>query len=69
MVWTEIPLDGRTDLYVFARCHITVAIHRNDIREHIVRPLAGAIVDAFIVMQYNARAFPYRVSLTTKGSM
>ena len=33
MVWTEIPLDGRTDLYVFARGHITVAIHRNDIRE------------------------------------
>ena len=31
-----------------------------------VRPLAGAIVDAFILMQYmpNARAFPARVSLT-----
>ena len=64
MVWTEIPLDGRTDLNVFARGHITVAIHRNDIREPIVRPLAGAIVDAFILMQYNARAFPARVSLT-----
>ena len=51
MVWTEIPLDGRTDLNVFARGHITVAIHRNDIREPIVRPLAGAIVDAFILMQ------------------
>ena len=61
MVWTEIPLDGRIDLNVFARGHITVAIHRNDIREPIVRPLAGAIVDALILMQYNARAFPARL--------
>ena len=57
-------MDGRTDLYVLARGHITVAIHRNYIREPIVRPLAGAIVDAFMLMQYNASAFPARVSLT-----
>ena len=37
MVWTEIHLDGRTDLYVFARGRTMTAIHRNDIREPIVR--------------------------------
>ena len=30
------------------------AIHRNDIREPIVRPYAGAIVDSFNLMQDNA---------------
>ena len=55
MVWTEIPLDGRTDLYVcFQRC--TAAIHRNDILEHTVRPHACAIHDAFMLMQDNALA-------------
>ena len=34
MTWTEIPLDGRTDLYVFPRGGITAAIHRSDIVEH-----------------------------------
>ena len=38
MVCPETPLDGRTDLYVFAGGHMTVPIHRNDIREPIVRP-------------------------------
>ena len=46
MVWTEIPLDGLTDLYVFARGHTMTAIHRNDIREPIVY--------SFILMQDNA---------------
>ena len=30
MVWTEIQLDGRTDLHVFARGGITAARHRSD---------------------------------------
>ena len=64
MVWKEIPLYGRTDLYVFARGHMTAAIHRNDIREPLVRPYAGAIVGAFVLMQYNARDHAARVSLT-----
>ena len=55
MVWMEIPLDDRTDLCVFARGHTMAAIHRNDIREAIVMPYAGAIVDSFILMQDNAR--------------
>ena len=64
MVWTEIPLDGRTDLYVFARGHMTATIHRNDIRKHIARPYAGAILGAFILMQCNTHVHTARVSLT-----
>ena len=64
MVSKEIPLDGRTYLYVFARGHMTAAIHRNDIREPLVRSYAGAIVCAFILMQYNACAHTARMALT-----
>ena len=64
MVWTEIPLDGRTVMHVFARGHMTAAIHRKYIREPIVRSYAGAIVDAFILMQDDARAHTARVSLS-----
>ena len=56
MVWTDIPLDGRTDLYVFARGHTMAAIHRNDILEPIFRSeysYAEAIVDSFMSMQDN----------------
>ena len=64
MVLTELPLDGRTDPYVFARGHIRAAIHRNNIRKAIVRPYTGAIVGAFILMQDNARDHAARMSLT-----
>ena len=64
MVWTVIPLDGCTYLYMFAIAHMTAAIHRNAIREPIVRQYEGAIVDAFMLMQYNARAHTVRVSVT-----
>ena len=64
MVWTEIPLDGRTDMYVFDRGHMTAAIHRNDIRTPMVRPYAGAIAGAFFLMQDNARDHAARVSVT-----
>ena len=63
MVWPDIPLDGRTGMYVFAKGHMTTAIHRNDIREPIVRPYAGYIVGVFILMQDNAREHAARVSL------
>ena len=48
MVWTEIPLDCRTYMYVFARGGITAARYSrpSDIREPIVRPHTGAIGDA-----------------------
>ena len=49
---------------MFARRHITAAIHRHDIRTPIVRPYAGAIAGAFVLMQDNARDHAARVSLT-----
>ena len=64
MVWSETPLDGRTDLYVVPRGGITTAIHRSDILEDIVRQHAGAIGDGFILMQDNARAHIAQVSMT-----
>ena len=64
MVWTEIHLDGHTELYVFSRGDIMAAIHFSDILEPIGRPLAGAIGDAFILMQDNARAHTAQVSMT-----
>ena len=64
MVLTEIPLCGHTDLYVFPRGGIMAARHRSDILEPIDRPHACAIGDAFILMQYNARAQAARVSMT-----
>ena len=64
MVWAEVSLDGRTDLYVFARGGITVVRYRNDILEPIVRPYAGAVGDDFILVQDNARPHTARVSMT-----
>ena len=64
MTWTEIPLDGRTDLWVFPRGGITAAIHRSDILEHIVRQHASAFGDGFILMQDNAPAHIAQVSMT-----
>ena len=64
MVWTDIPFDGRTDMYVFSRVGVPAEIHRSDVMEPIVRPHAGAIGDAFILMQDNARAHAAQVSMT-----
>ena len=64
MVWTEIPLDGHTDLYAFHRGGIMAARHRSDILEPIARPHACAIGDAFILMQDNARAHTAHVAMT-----
>ncbi len=64
MVWAEIPLDGRTYLYVFARWGITEARHRSDILEPIVRQHAGAIGDAFILTQDHARAHAAQVCMS-----
>ena len=64
MALDEISLDGRTVLYGLIRAGITVAIHRSDILEPIVRPFAGVIGDAFILIQDNARAHTVLVSTT-----
>ena len=64
MVWAGISLDGHTDWYVFARGFITAVRYRNEVLGPIVRPFAGAIGDAFISMQDNARAHTALVSST-----
>ena len=65
MVWTEVPLDGHTDLYVFPRSGIMAARHCSDILEPIVRPHAcAANGDALIVMQDNAPAHTAQVYMT-----
>ena len=64
MALGEISLDGRVVLYVLVRGGITAAIHRSGILEPIVRPFAGVILDAFILIQDNARAQRVPVSMT-----
>ena len=60
MVWAGLSLDGRTDLYVFARGGITAARYRDEI---LVRPYAGAIGETFILMQDNARSHTARLCM------
>ena len=70
MVWVEMSLDGRTDLYVFARRGVTEARHCGDILEPVVGSYAGTIGDVFILMQDNARAntvLLYTTFLDDKG--
>ena len=64
MALGEISLDGRVVLCVLVRGGITAAIHRSDILEPIVRPFAGDIRDAFILIQDNARSKRVMVSMT-----
>ena len=64
MVWTKVPLDGRTDMYVIPRGDIMAARHRNDILEPIVRPHACDNGVAFILMQDNRPAHTAQVSMT-----
>ena len=63
MALGDISLDGRVVLYVLVRGGITIAIHRSYILEPIVRPFAGVIRDAFILIQDNARAQIVMVSM------
>ena len=64
MALGEISLDGRVVLYVLVRGGITAAIHRSHILEPIVRPCAGVIRDALILIQDNACAQRVLVSMT-----
>ena len=64
MVWTEIPLDGHSEVYVCHRGVITEAWHRSEILEPIVRSYTAGIGDALILMQDNARAHTAQVYMT-----
>ena len=70
VVWVEMSLDGRTDLYVYARRGVTEARHCGDSLEPVVGSYAGTIGDVFILMQDNARAntvLLYTTFLDDKG--
>ena len=72
MVWVEMSLYGRTDLYVFARRGVTEARHCGDILEPVVGSYAGTIGDVFILKQDNALPTQFsctRPSLMTKVSV
>ena len=62
MVWTEVPTDGHTGLYVFPKGGIMAARHHSAILEPIVRSHASANGDAFVLMQDNAPAHTAQVS-------
>ena len=51
-------------MYVLVGDGITAAIHRSDILEPIVRPFAGVIGDAIILIHDNALAQTVLVSMT-----
>ncbi len=59
-----MSLDGRTDLYVFARRGITEARQCSDIEEPIGISYAGAIGDEIISIKDNARAHTAQVYMT-----
>ena len=64
MALADISLDGRTYMYALVIGGITAAIHLIDILEPIVRPFAGVIGDAFILIQDNTLAQTVMVSMT-----
>ena len=51
-------MGGRTDLDVFPRRTVNAQVYRDDIFDAFVRPYAGAIDDAFLSKDHNAR--PHR---------
>ncbi len=54
MVRAGVSIDGRTDLYVLDRGTMTAQRYRDKVLDPIVRPYAGAVSEAFIVMHDNA---------------
>lgn len=60
-VWGGISLGGRTDLHVFPRGNVNAHTYRDDILDAYVHPYAGAIGDAFVLQDDNAR--PHRARI------
>ncbi|KFM63614.1 Transposable element Tcb2 transposase, partial [Stegodyphus mimosarum] len=59
--WGGISLGGRTDLHVFPRGTVNAQVCRNDILDAYVRQYAGAIGDAFLLQDDNARLHRARI--------
>lgn len=58
MVWAGISIDYHTDLYVIDNGSLTAVRYRDEILHPIVRPIAGAVGQDFLLMDDNAR--PHR---------
>ena len=58
MVWANISVSGKTDLYVVENGTLTAVRYCNEILDPFVRPYAGAIGPNFILIDDNAR--PHR---------
>ncbi len=61
MVWGGICLDGRTDLVVIDGGALAAVLYRDEIREPVVRPFAGALGQVLVLMHDNARPHTARV--------
>ena len=60
-VWGGIFLGGRTDFHVFPRGTVNAVVYRDDIPDAYVRPHDGAIGDAFLLQDDNARSHRARI--------
>ncbi|GFX56277.1 transposable element Tcb2 transposase [Trichonephila clavipes] len=61
LVYGDISIDGRTDLYIIRDGPLTARRYRDEILRPIVVPYAAAIGDDFILMDDNSR--PHRANL------
>ncbi|GFU07161.1 DDE_3 domain-containing protein [Trichonephila clavipes] len=60
-VWDSISLGGRTDLHVFSRGNVNSHTYRDDILDAYRLPYVGAIGDAFVLQDDNARLHRSRI--------
>lgn len=61
LVWGEVSLGGRTDLYVLPHGILNAQRYRDDILYPIVRPYAAAIDNIFIFQTDNALSHTARL--------
>ncbi|KFM62362.1 Transposable element Tcb1 transposase, partial [Stegodyphus mimosarum] len=60
-VWGGIYFGGSTDLNFFPKGTVNAQVYRDDILDAYVHPYAGAIGDAFLLQDDNAR--PHKVCI------
>ncbi|XP_052783191.1 uncharacterized protein LOC128219423 [Mya arenaria] len=61
LVWAGFSYVGSTDLYVIQNGSLTGVRYRDEILDAFVRPYAGAVGQAFVLMGDNARPHRARV--------
>ena len=55
MVWTDIGINGKADLYIIENGTLVALRYCNEILDQFARPYEGAIGPEFILMDDNAR--------------